>query len=811
MGHCNWAYQGLQRESGHNGTMPERMVKNEMGGNDNTPCPLGRYGRHDESEPTFDTLETACPELCPAGSYGLKVGQYLKELACSALNACNKGCYCPQGSSKPCSRACPPGKYGDETGLKRFKDCKVCDPGFICTGKDNKTPCQPGKFGNVRNASSAKIGCSGMCPLGKYGLEEGHQFEYSACKFCAAGWYPKSGAQPGAAKLNDACDKCKAGTYKEYVGNDPCTLCPLGYYGDIGDAKKNITPSIGKTNISEACVNRCPPGTHGKSLGQYNSELGCVLCEEGKYTEAYNQKVCKSCSSGKYSKEVVGGKSEKEACSASCQIGYYCPSNGQKFGCPPGRFGFAEDKIRCPYQCPPGKYGVGVGRQFEYSACALCQAGKYGVIEAPTWKCKDMPIQYSIKACYSVENFDSSTSKWHAFTSQNSGEQFTGIGKASRTEIIRKKIDSYSKSRHITYVQGSVETGIDFGDIIKSETYTVCSVQRYTGSTMEKILQGTGNGEWWHGHYKGYTGSFKYGGNFDRAIPGKRKGTPSSTTEYTRHNWIASCATNVVNSTYFVNGNEYYASGGKAVTKGIAINPENRDQKSDWGVAFLATWDYELSREQLKKISKWLNPNISSPLFLDYPRIPCLPCAAGKYNNEVGKLTCQNCMSGRYGANDKCENGLRAIQKKDKGVSYDVNCDYPGDSVAKSIGISSIPCDKLPGVENCLSTKEAIDKNTCQHFGMDIIVPRSEAHWKKLLERYDESYFSVVPGIYKETDGQPVEVPMNSDAMTATGKHGYRALDGGKWWLRDDVVSQPDKNYTKFAWLKILNITDTRP
>ena len=492
---------------------------------------------------------------------------------------------------------------------------------------------------------------------------------------------------------------------------------------------------------------------------------------------------------------------------------YFCPGKSGHYACETGRYGNIKNattlKEGCPYQCPPGKYGVGVGRQFEYSACALCQAGKYGVIEAPTWKCKDMPIQYSIKACYSVENFDSSTSKWHAFTSQNSGEQFTGIGKASRTEIIRKKIDSYSKSRHITYVQGSVETGIDFGDIIKSETYTVCSVQRYTGSTMEKILQGTGNGEWWHGHYKGYTGSFKYGGNFDRAIPGKRKGTPSSTTEYTRHNWIASCATNVVNSTYFVNGNEYYASGGKAVTKGIAINPENRDQKSDWGVAFLATWDYELSREQLKKISKWLNPNISSPLFLDYPRIPCLPCAAGKYNNEVGKLTCQNCMSGRYGANDKCENGLRAIQKKDKGVSYDVNCDYPGDSVAKSIGISSIPCDKLPGVENCLSTKEAIDKNTCQHFGMDIIVPRSEAHWKKLLERYDESYFSVVPGIYKETDGQPVEVPMNSDAMTATGKHGYRALDGGKWWLRDDVVSQPDKNYTKFAWLKILNITDT--
>jgi hypothetical protein len=321
------------------------------GGSDNIPCPLGRYGHYDDALPSFDTLRTACPELCPAGSYGKKIGQYFAKEACSLPNTCAKGCYCPEGSSNPCPKICPPGKYGDENGLKGFKGCKVCDPGFICPGKNNKTKCAAGRFGNVRNASSASIGCSGKCPLGKYGPEAGHQFEYSACKFCAAGWYPKSGAQPGAATLKDACDKCKAGSYKEYVGNDPCKLCPLGYYGDIGDAKKNITPAIGKTKMSEACVNQCPPGTHGKSLGQYNVESGCALCQEGKYTEAYHRKVCERCSSGKYSKEIPGGKSEKEACSASCMIGYYCPGNGKKIECPPGKFGFAEDKIRMQDAC----------------------------------------------------------------------------------------------------------------------------------------------------------------------------------------------------------------------------------------------------------------------------------------------------------------------------------------------------------------------------------------------------------------------------------------------------------------------------
>jgi hypothetical protein len=411
----------------------------------------------------------------------------------------------------------------------------------------------------------------------------------------------------------------------------------------------------------------------------------------------------------------------------------------------------------------------------------LCQAGKYGVIHAPTWKCKDLPdlIKPPV-ACYSVDKFDPSTSKWPSYKIKN--YKYIGIGRVSSIEIIETKVDLYSKSRPITYVQGSAETGFDFGNIITSSAYTVCSVQ--------------------------YTGSFKYGENLYRARPGIAKGTPPSTTDDTRHNWIASCATNVDNSTYFVNGIEHAAHGG------IAINPENKDQKYDWGVAFLATWDSHLDKKQMKVMSNWLNLNISSPLFLDYPRIPCLPCVPGKYNNEVGKLTCQNCISGTYAANDKCENGLQTITIKKKGrngISYmfSLHCDYPGDSVAETIGISSIQCDKLPGVKTCSLTSRATDENTCQKFGMNIVIPRSEMHWKILLDRYDKTYFSVVPGIYKETDGNSVEVPMNSDAMTATGENGYRALDGGKWWLRDDMFSQPDNNYAQFAWLGILNITDT--
>ena len=76
---------------------------------------------------------------------------------------------------------------------------------------------------------------------------------------------------------------------------------------------------------------------------------------------------------------------------------------------------------------------------------------------------------------------------------------------------------------------------------------------------------------------------------------------------------------------------------------------------------------------------------------------------------------------------------------------------------------------------------------------MQMVIPRSREHWVSLKQKFGTTYFSTVPGIYKPSDGgNYTSVAMNSKAMP---EGGYRALDGGEWWLRDTPFEQPDGNY----------------
>ena len=44
---------------------------------------------------------------------------------------CPPGFYCPTGSSMI---KCPPGTYSNDTGLTQVAQCKLCDPGYYCSG-----------------------------------------------------------------------------------------------------------------------------------------------------------------------------------------------------------------------------------------------------------------------------------------------------------------------------------------------------------------------------------------------------------------------------------------------------------------------------------------------------------------------------------------------------------------------------------------------------------------------------------------------------------------------------------------------------
>jgi hypothetical protein len=220
--------------------------------------------------------------------------------------------------------------------------------------------CPAGRFGNVKNASSVNEGCPGQCPRGKYGPEAGHQFEYSACKLCDAGKYPKEGANIGATSAGEACEECQAGTYKMYMGVAPCTLCPLGRYGNDGKYNNGTGALTGGTELDKTCSNKCPKGRHGKSLGQIVLEKGCKKCEPGRYDNKESQQFCtEKCPKGTHGAEE-GGASETTACKS----------------CPPGSYNGKEGQANCT-KCPIGRYGSGSGKTSISDACKNCKQGFY--------------------------------------------------------------------------------------------------------------------------------------------------------------------------------------------------------------------------------------------------------------------------------------------------------------------------------------------------------------------------------------------------------------------------------------------------
>ena len=123
---------------------------------------------------------------------------------------------------------------------------------------------------------------------------------------------------------------------------------------------------------------------------------------------------------------------------------------------------------------------------------------------------------------------------------------------------------------------------------------------------------------------------------------------------------------------------------------------------------------------------------------------------------------------------------------------------------------NDIGCDELLQRDgkagSCVRTSKHTDHNTCKEYGYDMVVPRSREHWNYLLSKYDRSYFQTIPGVYKPTSGGDFKnVVMNSNAMTPGG---YRAIDGGSWWLRDTTYSEPNGNYEANCWLGVRDLSN---
>ena len=98
---------------------------------------------------------------------------------------------------------------------------------------------------------------------------------------------------------------------------------------------------------------------------------------------------------------------------------------------------------------------------------------------------------------------------------------------------------------------------------------------------------------------------------------------------------------------------------------------------------------------------------------------------------------------------------------------------------------------------NGIGTSRFTDNNTCKSLGMDIVFPRSQAHWVSMVARFDTSYFATIPGVYKTGNGGNY----TNCAMNSNGCSDWRVGDGGRWWLRDTSYSEPNGDYVANCWL----------
>jgi hypothetical protein len=120
---------------------------------------------------------------------------------------------------------------------------------------------------------------------------------------------------------------------------------------------------------------------------------------------------------------------------------------------------------------------------------------------------------------------------------------------------------------------------------------------------------------------------------------------------------------------------------------------------------------------------------------------------------------------------------------------------------------------------NCPSVNYVTQPNGCSALGLQMVIPRTQAHWFSMFSYVTssvssgglggtrETYFRVVPGVYKSTSGLTPcnggnQGIMNSDQCVDQA-NGWRSLDGGKWWLRSTLSAQsmPSGNYFQNAFI----------
>ncbi|KAJ8397174.1 hypothetical protein AAFF_G00440080 [Aldrovandia affinis] len=326
------------------------------------PCAAGHYCP--EGQTTARPSEYACraghfceegsprERACTPGTYQPSGGQRACELCPVGFvcpeegvirpTPCQVGFYCPMGTAN--QLPCPPGSYGNHSGLAEASGCSPCDPGMYCKGSGNISPTGPCSAGFIcfggsplPSPTDEEVGaqCSPgfycpagsstprPCPKGTFS-EQGGLTGPSQCQRCSPGFYC---SEPGLRAVSGPCLPgyfCLEGSQSAAPGSGAFGgACSPGHYCENGTA----TPPP------------CPAGTHRPESGGRRID-DCKPCPSGWFQGQEGQTECRPCPPGFHCPPPSQGSGGADA-PLPCPAGYFCPHEtpgGVPAPCPKGTY-----------------------------------------------------------------------------------------------------------------------------------------------------------------------------------------------------------------------------------------------------------------------------------------------------------------------------------------------------------------------------------------------------------------------------------------------------------------------------------------
>lgn len=348
--------------------------------------------------------------MCSAGYYCTKKATKPNPTDGTTGDICEKGKYCPEGSSL--QELCPSGTYGSSKGYSSKDDCLPCNYGHYCSSAGLTAPsglcndgyyCEPGK--------DSPTPTDGLCPKGYFCKNNVYIFKYpcekgnynlltgqSSCTGCTDGYYCEGGTAD-----RQKCPKgyechnnarfsseypCPPGEYADQTGLTSCQTCTIGNQcNNAAQTTDSLCPTYKYCPAGTGFGILCPPGRYNKDYQSLGDPTECTLCPAGQY--CVDGTISGQCAPGFWCK---GGSSTPTPTTTTdtglpCPPGYYCPKGTTSpVICPDGKFrkdSGARAETDCT-SCPPGSYCVsGETTPYDCTTGHYCTVGVEHPIPCP--------------------------------------------------------------------------------------------------------------------------------------------------------------------------------------------------------------------------------------------------------------------------------------------------------------------------------------------------------------------------------------------------------------------------------------------